>query len=370
MKKIKIIGAGFAGSVCARELADHGCKIKIFEKRSHIGGNAWDKIDEKGFLIHPYGPHIFHTNSRQVFVWLSKFTNWRFYEHKVLAKVKDDLYPFPINRVTLNKFFNLNLTEEEVTEFLEKIREPRSELKSSEDVVINSVGSELCETFFRGYTKKQWGLDLSELSAGVASRIPVRSNDDDRYFSDDFQFMPADGYAKMFSNILDHPNIEVQLDNEFIGSSNEVDVDHTIYTGPIDAYFNYKFGKLPYRSLSFIHYHEENVLSNKFLQEAPVVNYPSNEDFTRITEIKQITGQNKSGSSLVKEYPKGEGDPYYPIPRPENEALFQKYLVEAEKLTNVTFVGRLAQYRYYNMDQVVAAALKKSSKIWQLISTK
>jgi len=364
---ILVVGAGFAGSVCARELADAGYKVQVIDRRSHMGGNAWDTYDEKGFLIHPYGPHIFHTNSRQVMAWLSRFTEWRFYEHKVLADVKGEYFPIPINRTTLNQVFKKNLTEAEVPEFLESIRQPRSPIKSSEDVVLNSVGPQLCDMFFRGYTQKQWGLDLSELSAGVAARIPVRTNDDDRYFADDYQFMPAKGYGAMFEKMLNHPNIELSLGQNFEPAQIDAAIRHTIYTGPIDAFFNYKFGKLPYRSLRFEHFHESNVAESENAQVAPVVNYPMAHAYTRITEFKQLTGQTKAGSSLVKEFPQSEGDPYYPIPRPENDALFQRYSEAAEALKDVSFVGRLAQYRYYNMDQVVAAALKKASNIKELL---
>ena len=233
--KILVVGAGFAGSVCARELADAGYKVQMIDRRSHMGGNAWDTYDKQGFLIHPYGPHIFHTNSRQVMAWLSRFTEWRFYEHKVLADVKGEYFPIPINRTTLNQVFKKNLTEAEVPEFLESIREPRSPIKSSEDVVLNSVGPQLCDMFFRGYTQKQWGLDLSELSAGVAARIPVRTNDDDRYFADDYQFMPAKGYGAMFEKMLNHPNIELTLGQNFEPYQIDSAIRHTIYTGPIGA---------------------------------------------------------------------------------------------------------------------------------------
>jgi UDP-galactopyranose mutase len=365
MKKIDVlvVGAGFAGSVCARELADAGFTIKVIDKRPHIGGNAWDTTDNNGFLIHPYGPHIFHTNSRTVFAWLSQFTAWRFYEHKVLANVSGVLYPFPINRITLNKVYGENLKVENVQEFLDQIRDVKSIIKTSEDVVLNSVGKQLCEMFFRGYTKKQWGLDLSELSAGVASRVPARINDDDRYFEDTFQFMPANGYALMFEKILDHPNITVKLGVNFSTEETQALYRHIVYTGPIDEFFGYKFGKLPYRSLRFEHYHLPTATENCIIQGAPVVNFPNEHLYTRITEFKQITGQKRIGSSLVKEYPQAEGDPYYPVPRTENEEQFKSYALETESLHNVTFVGRLAQYRYYNMDQVVASALKKSSEI-------
>ncbi|TDM06893.1 MAG: UDP-galactopyranose mutase [Ideonella sp. MAG2] len=349
-----IVGAGFAGSVCARQLADAGHRVLIIDKRPHIGGNAYDCLDAHGVLIHPYGPHIFHTNSKTVFEYLSRFTDWRFYEHRVLAKVGEQLLPIPINRTTLNKLYSLNLSEEEAQAYIERVREPRSPLKSSEDVVLNSVGKDLCDKFFRGYTRKQWGLELSELSAGVAARIPTRTNDDDRYFSDSFQFMPAQGYTRMFEAMLDHPLITVQTGQDFEALREHYAGVRLIYTGPIDSYFKQCFGPLPYRSLRFDH---EHLAQAEDFQAVGTVNYPNDHDFTRITEFKHLTGQKASGTSIVREYPQAEGDPYYPIPRPETEALFKRYEALAEQESHVTFVGRLAQYRYYNMDQIVAAAL-------------
>lgn len=355
-----IVGAGFAGSVCARQLAEAGQKILLIDRRPHIGGNAFDKRDEHGLLIHPYGPHIFHTNAKRVFEYLSKFTDWRFYEHRVLAVVEGDLYPIPINRTTINKFYDLELDEVGVAAYIEKVREPKDSVKTSEDVVLNSVGRDLCDKFFRGYTAKQWGLDLSELSAGVAARIPTRTNDDDRYFTDSFQFMPAEGYARMFERMLDHPNIEVRVDTDLASVRDAETFGHMIYTGPIDAFYEHRFGRLPYRSLEFQHEHIADVDS---FQPTGTVNYPVSEEFTRITEFKYLTGETASGTSIVREYPRAEGDPYYPVPRPENEALFKKYEALADAEPDVTFVGRLAQYRYYNMDQVVAAALKAADTL-------
>lgn len=349
-----IVGAGFAGSVCARQLADSGKNVLVIDKRPHIGGNAYDAYDAAGLLTHPYGPHIFHTNSKRVFEYLSRFTDWRFYEHRVLAKVGDKQVPIPINRLTLNEVYGLNLTEAEAADFLEKVREPRNELKTSEDVVLNSVGTDLCDKFFRGYTRKQWDLDLSQLSAGVAARIPTRTNDDDRYFTDTLQFMPSQGYTKMFECILDHPCISTRVGVTLAEIKATEHYGHLIYTGPIDAFYGHRFGKLPYRSLSFEHQHFPGTAE---FQPVGTVNFPNDYAYTRTTEFKHLTGQAHPGTSIVREYPQAEGDPYYPIPRPENEALFKRYQALAEKEKKVTFVGRLAHYRYYNMDQVVAAAL-------------
>ena len=359
-----IVGAGFAGSVMARELAEAGRQVLLIDKREHIGGNAYDCLDAQGVLIHPYGPHIFHTNSKPVFAYLSRFTDWRFYEHRVLAEVDGQLLPIPINRTTLNRLYGLELDEDGAKAFLEQARQPREPLATSEDVVLNSVGPDLCGKFFRGYTRKQWGLDLSELSAGVAARIPTRHNDDDRYFGDSFQFMPAQGYTRMFERMLDHPNIRVQLACDFEslreGYESAPTRPHIVYTGPIDAYFRHCHGRLPYRSLRFEH---EHLGGTTRYQPVGTVNYPNTHDYTRITEFKHLTGQDHAGTSIVREYPQAEGDPYYPVPRAENEALYKRYQALAEQTPGVTFVGRLAQYRYYNMDQIVAAALKTAQDL-------
>ncbi|WP_072756343.1 UDP-galactopyranose mutase [Thermomonas hydrothermalis] len=355
-----VVGAGFAGSVCARELADAGWRVLVVDARPHIGGNAFDTRDAAGLLIHPYGPHIFHTNGKRIFEYLSRFTHWRFYEHRVLAQVDGALYPIPINRTTINRLYGLNLDEAGVEAFLAARRTQRLPARTSEDVVLNSVGHDLCEKFFRGYTRKQWGLDLSELAAGVAARIPTRCNDDDRYFTDDFQFMPAEGYTRMFERMLDHPNIEVRTGVRFQRDHTLPPRRKTIYTGPIDAYFDYCYGKLPYRSLRFEHEHLPDV---ETFQPTGTVNYPNDHAYTRITEFKHLTGERAPGTSIVREYPSAEGDPFYPIPRPENEALYQRYKALAEQLPDVCFVGRLAQYRYYNMDQVVGAALALCNRL-------
>lgn len=358
--EILVVGAGFAGATCSRVLAEAGFDVHVIDRRAHIGGNAYDEHDAHGVLIHRYGPHLFHTNAERIFDWLGQFTEWRPYEHRVLAQVNGQLLPIPINRTTINRLYGLDLDEAGVAGFLEKVREPREPIRTSEDVVLNSVGRDLCDKFFRGYTRKQWGLDLSELSAGVAARIPTRSNDDDRYFTDTFQAMPKDGYTKLFERMLDHPNISIQLSTDYAQIKARFTPRHTVYTGPIDAYFGYRFGKLPYRSLRFEH---EHLSDTEWFQPVGTVNYPNEHAYTRITEFKHATGQTHPGTSIVREYPQAEGDPYYPIPRPENEERYQRYKALAEAEPNVTFVGRLAQYRYYNMDQVVAAALKSAEQI-------
>jgi UDP-galactopyranose mutase len=351
-----VVGAGFAGSVVARELADAGRHVLVIDRRFHVGGNAYDESDAYGVLVHRYGPHIFHTNGERIFQFLSRFTEWRPYEHRVLSVVGNVHYPFPINRDTLNRLYGLDLDEADARTFFERVREPRDPVRTSEDVVLNSVGRDLYEKFFLNYTRKQWGLDPSQLKAGVAARIPVRTDTDDRYFTDSFQAMPRHGYTRMFENMLDHANIRVEVNVDFadVRGRGRNDFAHIVYTGPIDAYFEHRFGPLPYRSLRFEHEHLPNMAQ---YQSAGTVNYPNDHAYTRITEFKHLTGQSHTGTSIVREYPQDEGDPYYPIPREENEALFKRYEALAESEPNVTFVGRLAQYRYYNMDQVVGAAL-------------
>lgn len=352
--QLLIVGAGFAGSVMARELADAGRRVHVVDRRPHVAGNAFDELDTSGVLVHRYGPHIFHTNAARIVDYLSRFTEWRPYEHRVRGVVDGVDYPFPINRDTLNQLYGLALDEDGAAAFFERVREPRDPVLTSEDVVLNSVGRDLYEKFFLNYTRKQWGLDPSELKAGVAARIPVRTDADDRYFTDSFQAMPKYGYTKMFEAMLDHPNITVELGVDFAEARDRIGAAHVVYTGPIDAYFGFRFGPLPYRSLRFEH---EHIAGVRQFQQTGTINYPNDHAYTRITEFKHLTGQEHAGTSIVREYPMATGEPYYPVPRAENEALFKKYEALAMKERDVTFVGRLAQYRYYNMDQVVGAAL-------------
>ena len=354
-----IVGAGFAGSVMAERLADQGMRVLIVERRPHIGGNAYDRHDDAGVLIHPYGPHIFHTNSADVFEYLSRFTQWRPYQHRVLASVDGQLVPIPINLDTVNRLYGLSLTSFEMTAWLKSVAEPCERIETSEDAVVAAVGRDLYEKFFRSYTRKHWGLDASQLDASVTARIPTRTNRDDRYFTDTFQAMPAAGYTRMFEAMLAHPNIKLMLNTDYREIEALLPWKHMVYTGPIDAFFNYRYGKLPYRSLEFRHVN----LPQERLQPVGTINYPNDCAYTRVSEFKHITGQSHPTTSVVYEYPRADGDPYYPIPRPENTALYKRYQADADAMPNVSFVGRLATYRYYNMDQVVGQALGQARRL-------
>lgn len=356
-----IVGAGFAGSVLAERLAsDYNKKVLIIDKRDHVGGNAYDHYNEDGILVHKYGPHIFHTNSKEVFDYLSGFTRWRNYEHRVLASVDGMLVPIPINLDTINKLYGFNFNAFELENYFNSVAEQRGQILTSEDVVVSKVGRDLYEKFFRGYTRKQWGLDPSELNASVTARVPTRTNRDDRYFTDTYQAMPLHGYTQMFRKMLSHPNIRIMLNTDYKDIMNVIPYRELIYTGPVDEFFNYKFGKLPYRSLEFVF----ETLDMPAYQKVGTINYPNEHKFTRITEFKYLSGQQHPKTTIVYEYPQAEGDPYYPVPQKENYDLYGKYeKLARETRPDVHFVGRLATYKYYNMDQVVAQALALYKKI-------
>jgi UDP-galactopyranose mutase len=355
-----VVGAGFAGSVVAERLAaDSGKTVLLCDRRDHVGGNAYDHADAAGILVHKYGPHIFHTNSREIFEYLSRFTAWREYEHRVLASVDGKLLPIPINLDTINRLYDLHLSESEVEQFLAARAIPCESPRTSEEITLSRVGRDLYEKFFRGYTRKQWGLDPSQLDAQVAGRIPVRTNRDDRYFTDQFQSMPKHGFTRMFENMLDHRNIDVLLGVDYRELRAEVKYGQLVFSGPVDEFFNYRYGKLPYRSLRF----EHKTIDKEWHQRVAVVNYPNDFDYTRITEFKHLTGQQHRRTSIVYEYPQAHGDAYYPIPQPANAAVYAKYRELAQQRRDVHFVGRLATYRYYNMDQVVGQALTLYRKL-------
>jgi UDP-galactopyranose mutase len=357
---VLVVGAGCAGSVMAEQLASRaGLRVLVVDRRPHIAGNAYDEFDGRGVLIHRYGPHVFHTNCEAVWQYLSRFTDWRPYEHRVLAAVEGQLLPMPINRITLNRLYGLHLADEKETEaFLAERAEPRARIENSEDSVVARIGWDLYEKFFRGYTTKQWGLDPEQLDAQVCARIPVRSNDDDRYFTDTFQRMPREGYTAMFRRILDHPLIRVLTGVDYADVRDEIEYGHLVWTGSIDELYGYRYGALPYRSLVF-----ENrsyaTPDGGLVQPAAAITFPSPDvPHTRVTEYRRITGQRRHDwTTLQTEYPRAEGDPYYPIPRAENRTLYRRYAALAEQHGVVTLVGRLARYQYLNMDQVVAQAL-------------
>jgi UDP-galactopyranose mutase len=368
---ILVVGAGYAGSVTAERLAaEGGQRVLVIDRRDHIAGNAYDYYDEHGVQCHRYGPHIFHTNSEKVVEYLSRFTDWRPYEPRVLARVDGKLVPMPINRTTINELYGLGLeTDEDMEGFLASRAEPVDYIRNSEEVVVAKVGRELYEKFFRGYTRKQWQRDPSELAASVCARIPIRTNVDDRYFTDDFQKIPIDGYTAMFERILDHPLIDVSLSTDYWDVKDEIEHRHVVYTGPVDKFFDYRFGDLPYRSLEF-ELRNEATPDGDFHQPAGSINEPSEEvPYTRTTEFRHISGQERHESStLAVEFPRSEGDPYYPIPNDETRALYKRYEALGAELPNVSFVGRLARYQYLNMDQVVGQALSAAQKLLPQLS--
>ena len=355
-----IVGAGFAGCTLAERLAEGaGKRVLLIDKRRHIGGNAYDCHDDAGILVHKYGPHIFHTNSAEVFEYLGRFTAWRPYQHRVMASVDGQLVPIPINLDTINRIYGLHLTAMQLRPFFEELAEPVDPVRTSEDVIVSKIGRELYEKFFRNYTRKQWGLDPSELDASVTARVPVRTNRDDRYFEDTYQAMPLHGYARMFERMVASPNIKLMLNTGHRELGGMIAHREMIFTGPVDEFFDCRYGKLEYRSIDFqFETHDKPVF-----QPAPVVNFPNEYAYTRCTEFKYLTGQEHRKTTVVYEYPKGSGDPYYPVPRRENAELYRKYQMLASATPHVHFAGRLGTYKYYNMAQVVAQALKLYAKL-------
>jgi UDP-galactopyranose mutase len=355
---IIIIGAGISGAVLAERYASIGKKVLVIEKRNHIGGNCYDYYNEDGILVSKYGAHLFHTNYEDVWAYVQQFSEWYFYEHKVLAKVDGKLVPIPVNITTVNTLFGLNIqNEEEMRKWLDTVQLKNENPQNGKEAAEARVGEVLYEKMFKNYTKKQWDKYPEELDASVLNRIPVRDNFDDRYFSDKYQFLPKGGYTQMFEKILSHPNITVVLNTDFFDVRKDLQgCEKLFYTGPIDQYFDFKFAvkrKLEYRSINFVHEtHDE-----EYYQENSVINYPNEEGFTRIVEYKHITGQKSPKTTIVKEYTCDGGDPYYPVPNKDNEEIYTMYKKEAEKLTNVYFVGRLANYKYFNMDQAFKNAL-------------
>jgi UDP-galactopyranose mutase len=358
-----IVGAGFSGSVLAERIASQlNLKVLVVDKRDHIGGNAYDHYNEHGILMHKYGPHWFHTNDKGVFDYLSRFTEWHIHYHRVKSYVDGALVPIPINRDTLKMLYGKDMqSPEEVQEFYDKVKVPIQNPANSEEMITSQVGVDLFNKFFKGYTVKQWAIEPKDLAASVTGRIPVRTNRDDRYFTDTYQGVPKHGYTELFKKMLSHPNISVMLQTDYRDAMQEVKFKKMIYTGPIDTFFDHKFGKLPYRSLRF----EHETLNQEKYQDYQQINYPNEYDFTRIVEWKHATGQRSHLTTISREYSLAATDgmeKYYPIPRDVNHQLYNKYKEEAEKLKNVIFCGRLADYKYYNMDQIVARALSIFNK--------
>lgn len=367
MADFLVVGAGFSGAVTAERLASGGRKVVVVDRRSHIGGNAYDEYDAAGLLVHRYGPHIFHTNSAAVLRYLSLFTAWRPYEHRVLADLNGTLLPMPINRTTLNAVFGTRLCSDvEAAAFLKGLAEPVAHIRSARDFVVSEVGGRLYSLFFEGYSRKQWGLDASDLDRAVTARVPTRCSDDDRYFQDRYQCMPAFGYTRMFAKMLDHPNITVLLGTDYTAVGREA-AAHLVYTGPLDEYFDECFGRLPYRSLVF----EHETHDVEFMQPVGTINFPSLDvPFTRSTEFKHITGQAHRFTSVCRERSCATGDPFYPIPNDANQALYKRYEALADAEPGVTFQGRLGTYRYLNMDQVVAQALAGARRLLESAQVK
>jgi UDP-galactopyranose mutase len=359
-----IVGAGFAGSVLAERLASQlGKTCLVLDKRDHIAGNAHDFVDRAGVLIHGYGPHYFRTNSQRIVDYLSHFTEWHPVEYRILSWTHGAYWQFPINLNTFEQFIGRPSNSEEMERTLAEWRVPITEPRNSEEVIISQVGRPLYERFFQNYTRKQWRREPRDLDPSVCGRIPIRMNRDNRYLTERFQALPVRGYTAMFERMLSHPKIEVRLKTDFYEARGQLRYHKLIYTGPIDAYFNHRLGPLPYRSLRF---EPESFTDREFYQPAMQVNYPNDYDFTRIVEIKHATGQKIDATTIVREYPEDFGpgkEPYYPIPAPDTRAMYEKYAELAAAERDVTFVGRLATYRYYNMDQVVGMALAEFDKI-------
>ncbi len=372
-----IIGAGFSGLVVAQRLAAAGWKCVIVDRRDHLGGNAYDRVDAAGVLIHPYGPHYFRSNSQRIVDYLSAFTEWHHVSYTIKSHTRGRYWSFPINLNTFEEYLGREATTSEFSTWLEKTRIPISEPKNSEEMIISQVGRELYELFFEGYTLKQWKRHPRELDASVCGRIPIRINRDDRYLSETFQALPKHGYSAMFEKILDaSPGVELHLGVDFKEARARWSHRHLIFSGAIDEFYDRCFGALPYRSLRFepesfsaAQLHTRQAISGKpgFWQPAMQVNYPSPDDpFTRIVEIKHATGQQIDSSTIVREYPKDwtpDDEPFYPVPNAESRDAYLRYEKLTQQESRVSFIGRLATYRYYNMDQVTGMAIAESDKL-------
>ncbi len=367
---VLVVGAGFAGAIMAERIASQlELRVLVVDRRDHIAGNAYDERNEHGILVHKYGPHLFHANDERIVDYLSRFTSWWQYEHRVLAHIDDQMLPVPVNLDTINARYGANLKEGEVEQWLAEQAIPIDFIKTAEDAVLARMGPAVYADFFRGYTRKQWGIEPTDLDASVTARIPVRTNRDDRYFTDSFQALPAEGYTAMFARILAHPNITVRLGTEYTEAVAACQPAHTVFTGCIDEYFNHAFGRLPYRSLRF-DFQDLPTPDGDTIYPAGQINYPGEDvEYTRVTEYRHFApAEPRTTSTVSFEYPTAEGDPFYPIPRPENRERYKQYESLAKRRTNVTFVGRLARYQYLNMDQVVGQTLATFDRRAELIA--
>ena len=357
---IVIVGAGISGATLAERYASQqNKKVLVIEKRDHIGGNCYDYYDEAGILVSKYGAHLFHTNYEDVWEYVNRFSSWQKYEHRVISSVDGKLVPVPVNITTVNELLGLTISsEEEMKQWLDENTKQIDNPQNSEEMALSLVGPVLYEKMFEHYTEKQWNKHPKELAASVIGRIPVRTNFEDRYFSDKYQAIPSEGYTKLFEKLLDHPNITVKLDTDYFENKEQLEgFEKLFFTGPIDHFFGYKYGKkLQYRSIKFVF----ETYDTEFFQTNSVVNYPNEHDYTRIVEYKHITGQKHAKTTISKEFPTWEGEPYYPVPSKENLELFEKYQQEANNVEkdNIYFVGRLANYKYFNMDQAFKNALE------------
>jgi len=355
---VVVVGAGFSGSVMARRFAEeYHKKVLVIEKHDHIAGHAHDRLDQYGVLVHAYGPHIFHTNEVAVWDWLSRFTDWHHYQHRVLSYVDGQLVPMPISNDTINMLFGESLNTDGTEAWLKERSIPVEKIENSRDVVLSQAGKEIYEKFFRNYTYKQWGIYPEDLSPDVIKRVPIRTSRDTRYFTDAYQGLPKQGYTEMFRQILSHPSIHLMLNTDWFDVKDDIASDFVVYTGPVDAYFNYKYGRLDYRSVRFEY---ETFFDRERYQPVGTVNYPNDYAFTRITEYKHLTGQRIPITTIAREYSSSVGEPFYPVPTADNIRKAAQYAEDAKQVNNTLFIGRLAEYSYYNMDRVVSKALNTS----------
>ncbi len=360
---VTIVGSGLAGATAARLLADDGKTVLVLEKRKHIGGNCFDYKNDSGVTVHQYGPHIFHTTDKTVWDFLSRFTKFNHFQHRVLSFAEGRLLPFPINRDTVCEVFGIDIPVDQVHDYLGKeVHKARfnNPPENFRDAVVSQVGERLYELFFKNYTKKQWEKEPESLSAEIAARIPIRENRDPRYFSDKYQGLPVNGYSKMIATMLDHPNISIQLNSDYFTLKETIKSPLIVYTGQLDQFFDYRHGRLDYRSVVF----DFATVESEQFQPVAVVNYPNDYDFTRITEFKHMTGEKSKDTTLCYEYPSASGEPCYVVLDKENLKKRSAYLEEVvatEATGRYLFIGRLAEYKYYNMDQVVSAVMTKLS---------